>query len=162
MHYFLLPVLPLTIAGAIFFKKRFAAYAFPVLLILIKMLSTQATPTYLFMVLGLFAVVFMARKLNHPSALSWLRLTGTAVAGVFLYALASNFGVWFFGGCVPGDRIYAFNVSGLLACYKAGLPYAGVHFLKAVPSTLLLVQILQSMKQWKAAFNLQRLISHKI
>jgi len=162
MHYFLLPMIPLTIAGAIFLKNRFAAYGFPVVLTSIKMFTTQVTPTYLFTALALLAIAFLTRKLNSSANISWVRVTGTAILGVFVYALVSNFGVWFFGGCEPGgERLYALNLSGLLACYKAGLPYAGVHFLKAVPSTLVLVQVVAWMKQWNVAQNVQRLLTGK-
>lgn len=162
MHYFLLPILPLTVVGAIFFKKRFLAYAFPVVLVLIKMLTTQVTPVYFFMALGLFAAVYMARKFNPASGISLRRVALVATAGVLFYALASNFGVWVMSGCVPGERLYEPNFSGLLACYRAALPYAGVHFLKAVPLTLVLVQAIQWLKQRNIALHSQRLISNKI
>jgi len=55
------------------------------------------------------------------------------------------------------ERLYALNFSGLLACYKAALPYAGIHFLKAVPLTLILVQAIQWFKQLNVVLNLQRL-----
>lgn len=159
MHYFLLPLVPLTIVGAIFFKSRLTAYGFPVVLTLIKMYTTQVTPTYLFMGLGLLAVVFTARKINQ-GRLSLMKVTGTAALGVLFYALGSNFGVWFFGSCIPEtERLYAFNFSGLLACYKVSLPYAGIHLLKAVPLTLVLVQVIDWIKQKNFAF-LQRIIFH--
>lgn len=161
MHYFLLPIVPLTIAGAIFFKKRFAAYGCAVVLTLIKMLMTRASLVYFFMGLGLLALVFIARKINNPERISLVRVAITAAVGVFVYALASNFGVWV-GACTPGERLYALNFVGFLECYKAALPYAGVHFLKAIPSTLVLVQALQWMKRWNVSLNLQRLISNKV
>ena len=161
MHYFLLPLVPLTIVGAIFFKNRLAAYGFPVVLTLIKMFMTQVTPMYLFMALGLLAVVFAARKINQGK-LSLMKVAGTAALGVFFYALASNFGVWFLGSCVPeAERLYAFNFSGLLACYKASLPYAGIHLLKAVPLTLVLVQIIDWIRQKNFVLSLQRLLLRK-
>ncbi len=159
MHYFLLPILPLTIVGAIFFKKRLAAYGFPIFLVLIKMLMTEVSAVYFFMGIGLFATVFMTQKLmKETSAISLPRVAIAAAAGVAIYALASNFGVWVLGGCVADhERLYALNFSGLLACYKAALPYAGIHFLKAVPLTLILVQAIQWFKQLNVVLNLQRL-----
>ncbi len=162
MHYFLLPLVPLTIAEAIFFKKRFPAYGFPVVLTLIKMLITKVSAVYFFTALALWAVVFLTRKLNNVSQLSLPRIGLTAALGVLVYSIISNFGVWIISGCVPGDKLYAFNFSGLLACYKSGLAYAGIHFLKAVPLTLALVQILDWIKGWNVALNLQRLISNKV
>lgn len=162
MHYFLLPLVPLTIAGGIFLKKRFLAYGFPVVLTLIKILMTKVSAVYFFTALALWTVVFLTRKLNQGPKLSLPRVGLTAALGVVVYSIVSNFGVWIISGCVPGDRLYAFNLSGLLACYKGGLRYAGLHFLKAVPLTLVLVQVLDWMKRWNVALNLRRLISNKV
>lgn len=161
MHYFLLPLIPLTIAGAIFFKSRIAAYGFPIVLTLIKIATTKVSLVYLFTALGLWAVVYLTRKLNSREKIFIPYVAMTAALGVLVYSLISNFGVWLISGCVPGDKLYAFNVSGLLACYKAAIPHAGVHFLKAVPLTLVLVQVLDWARRWNVAVNLQRFISNK-
>ena len=157
MHYFLLPMVPLTIAGAIFFKKRIPAYGFAVVLVLIKMLMTRVSPIYFFMGLGLWAIVFIARKMNQLQEISLTRTVVIATAGVLIYALSSNLGVWLVG--CTGERQYAFNFAGLFACYKTSLPYAGIHFLKAVPLTIVLVQGLQWLKRRNVSVNVQRLIS---
>ena len=162
MHYFLLPLVPLTIIGAIFLKKRFAAYGFPVVLTLIKMYTTKISAVYFFTGLALWAVVFLTRKLNSRNTISLPRVAGTAVLSVVVYSLVSNFGIWMIGGCAAGDKLYAFNLSGLLACYQSGLRYAGLHLLKAVPLTLVLVQVLDWMRRWNVAFNMQRVISNKV
>lgn len=162
MHYFLLPMLPLTLAGALFFKKRIAAYGFPVVLTLVKMLLTAATPTYFYSGLGLIAVVFLIRRVNRQDEISLVKVAGYTISGVILFELFSNFGVWVVGGCVPGERHYALNFSGLFACYKAALPYAGTHLVKAIPASLVLVQAFQWLKNQKIGFVWQRLFTAKM
>lgn len=46
------------------------------------------------------------------------RLAATTVAGSALFFLVSNFGVWF------GGLLYPRTMTGLAACYAAGLPFA--------------------------------------
>ncbi len=162
MHYLTLPMVPLAIAGALFLNKRWAAYAVPMGLILIKILMTQPAMVYLFITLGLLVITALTRKLNSLSGISLPKVALTAALGVVVYALASGFGVWILGACTGGERLYALNLSGLLASYKSGLAYTGFHLLKAVPTTLVLVQALEWLRQRNMALNLQRVISNKI
>ncbi len=161
MHYFLLPMVPLTIAGALFFRKRFSAYSFPVLLTLIKVTMTRPSAVYFFTALALLTVVFLVRKMNNRSEVSWMKAAMMGLAGVFTYEVVSTLGIWMIGSCIPGERAHGFSFSGLLSAYQSALPYAGFHFLKAVPSTILLVLALQGMKRLNVALNLQRLVSGK-
>lgn len=142
MHYFLLPMIPLTILGAIFFKRGWVAYGFAVVLTLNKAVFTVVSPIYFFTALALAVVVHITRRYCHQAAEvpSFKKLALLSAVGVVLYSLISNFGVWILGGCTPGSEpIYAMTLEGLFQCYKAGLPYAGLHLVKAVPTTIVLV-----------------------
>lgn len=162
MHYFLLPMIPLTIAGALFFRSRLAAYLFPLALTLLKMLNTKVSPLYVFTGLALLGVAALTRRIGKGETISIKSSALYAVLGVLVYEGMSNFGVWMIGGCVPGvDRLYALNPSGLLACYHAALPYAGLHFLKAVSGTVVIVQLLEWLGRWNVATHWQKLISGK-
>ena len=141
MHNLLLPLIPLTLAGAIFFKHRAAAYGLPVLLIAIKaFIVTSLSPIYLFLGAGLLVSVFAVRSLGLRKTSSLLELTGYAAGTVLIYQLFSGFGVWFLGGCVPQDPpLYAHTAAGLAQCYAASLPGLVNTLLRDVPVTVLLV-----------------------
>lgn len=140
MHNWLLPIIPLTLAGAIFFKRKSAAYGLPVLLIAIKALIVSSlSPLYLFLGAGLVVSVFLVRFLGVQKTSSLLELTGYAAGMVLVYQLFSGFGVWFIGGCVPHNPpLYPHTAAGLAQCYVKGLPSLVNILLRDVPIAVLL------------------------
>lgn len=50
---------------------------------------------------------------------SWGRLLGASLGGSVLFFLVTNFGVWL------SDPVYPKNITGLILCYTAGLPFFG-------------------------------------
>lgn len=141
MLHFLLPMIPLTLLGAIFFKKRIVAYGFPVVLSLVKVLLTRPSPLFFVTVASLLLSVFLLRRIQDERRPSFLELTGYAASSVLIYELFSGFGVWLIGGCMPQNPpLYAHTAAGLLQCYFKALPYAAYHFLRDIPLTVLLVE----------------------
>ena len=70
----------------------------------------------LFLTWGWYAAILFLgtalRKNTKP-----LRIAGAALTGSVSFFLVSNFGVW------AATNMYAKSVSGLMACYAAGLPF---------------------------------------
>ena len=160
MHYFVLPLVPLTLAGGLFFKRRVAAYGFPVILTLIKLASTKPALIYLFTALALCVFVYLVRRTHKQSVSPMFSALFYAALGVLIYELVSNFGFWALGACVPGEeRYYPLSLAGLIGCYRGALKYSVLHFLKAVPSSVLLIPVLAWIGRWDIAVSLRRLIS---
>lgn len=160
MHYFFLPLVPLTLAGALFFRKWSLAYAFPVILTLIKIAFTQPALIYGFTVLALALFVYLVRRTNQQSPPSMVAVLSFAAAGVLIYELVSNFGFWVLGACAPGEaRYYPLSLAGLLACYRGALKYSALHFLKAVSCSVFLIPVLAWVGRWDIALSIRRLIS---
>ncbi|MBI4398971.1 MAG: hypothetical protein HY586_07570 [Candidatus Omnitrophica bacterium] len=140
MFHYILPIIPLTLAGALFFKRKSLAYGFPVVLVLIKGLLTSFYPLTFFITLGYLFAVFIARNLKKLlGAGAWASTIYAGIA-VILFQLISNFGVWIYGGCDPAHpSMYAHTISDLAKCYRSALPYIGAHLLRDIPMTFFLV-----------------------
>lgn len=61
-------------------------------------------------------VIFGMGLLRHR-AFSWLRVGGAAIGATAIFYLVTNFGVW------VGGTMYPKTITGLVACYAAGLPF---------------------------------------
>ncbi len=148
MHYFLLPLIPLTITGALFFKKDFMAYGLAIALTAIKMWTTWISPVYFFIAISLILLVCLIRRLHKTSKVSLVRAIVYTMIGVALFELITNFGVWLIGGrCLSMEsRLYTFTFSGLTQTYQAALPYALRHLAKAIPMTLFFVWGMERLK----------------
>lgn len=143
MFHFFMPLVPLTLAGALFFKRRTLAYGLPILLVLTRALLTQPSLIEFFTVSSLLITVFAVRtmKVSHPSV---LKISGMAFLAILVYEIFSNFGVWALGGCLPEQApLYAYSFSGLWECYQAALPYMAVHFIRDIPLCLGAVKLFE-------------------
>lgn len=148
MFHQFLPIIPLTLAGAFFFRRKSLAYGFPILLILLKVLLTQPSPIFFFTGGSLLFGVYLLRNLKESWGNSLWALAGYAFIAVLAFEVFSNFGVWIIGGCVPNyPPRYAHTFSGLVQCYHAALPYSAVHFLRDVPLTVLLIGVLSFLRK---------------
>ena len=143
MFHTFIPLIPLTLAGALSFRRKILAYGCPILLTLSEVLSTKPSLVYFFTAASLLLAVFIARCLKNFWGRSLLALAGYASIAVFIYELLSNLGVWIIAGCVSDEpSLYPYTLVGLLQCYRAALPYSAIHFLKDVPIAVLLVRVL--------------------
>ena len=143
MFHAFMPLIPLTLAGALFFKRKSLAYGLPILLVLTRALLTQPSLIEFFTVASLLITVFAVRamKVAQPSI---LKITGIAFLAILVYEIISNFGVWALGGCLPGQApLYAYSFSGLWECYQAALPYVAVHFVRDIPLSLGAVKLFE-------------------
>src|SRR5271169_1152622 len=61
------------------------------------------------------AILLLGTRLRENT--NWLRVAGAALASSVSFFAVSNFGVWAFG------TMYPKTLSGLMACYDAGLPF---------------------------------------
>ena len=61
--------------------------------------------------IGLLAVKLMKKP-------SWINLAFTCIGGAVLFFLITNFGVW-----LKSTSPYTKDISGLLSCYEAGIPF---------------------------------------
>lgn len=143
MFHTFFPLIPFTIAGALFFRKKLFAYGLPVVLTLIKMLTTQTSPVYLFIGAALLVSVFIVRKLQEKFGKSIFALAGYAAISVVFYELIANFGVWTLGSCTGGESMYAANFQGFVQCITASIPYSTYHFLRDIPVTIVLVKVIE-------------------
>ncbi len=134
------PLIPLTLAGALFLKRKSLAYGFPVLLLLVKVLLTQFSVITFFTGAGLIFSVFLVRQIKNNWGISVWAVAGYASISVLIYELMSNLGVWIIGGCVPHNPpTYAHTFAGLFQCYGASIPYALRHFFRDVPISVFLI-----------------------
>lgn len=66
-----------------------------------------------------FALVMVAGSAWLHNKVSVLRVLGASLSGSMVFFLVSNFSTWLESG------MYALNLSGLMACYTAGIPFFG-------------------------------------
>ena len=152
LFHFFMPLVPLALVAALFFRNSIFAYASVILLCAIKAVMTEFSPLYLFTTFALLLSVYLVRKLKSSWGMNIGAVAGYAAASVFIYELASNFGVWFMGGCVPTNNPeYAHNFSGFIQCVQASLPYSAYHFLRDIPISVILIAGLSYVSKMIAA-----------
>ncbi len=141
MIHFFIPLIPLTLAGALYFKRKTLAYSFPVLLMLVRGLLTQLYLIDIFMACALLLSVYGVRTLKSEQKLSIWQIAGFAFLAILAYEFLSSFGVWVLGGCSGEETpLYPYSLAGLWQCYRTALPYAAVHFLRDIPLSVAVVK----------------------
>jgi hypothetical protein len=109
------PIGALALFSGACFSNRWAAFAVPILGLLIGDIPTGFHALTLF-VYGAFAleviIGFWLRRRRTP-----LFIAGGTFVGAMVFFLVTNFGVWAMLGTYPP------TLEGLLDCYVAGLPY---------------------------------------
>lgn len=144
MFHSFLPLVPLTVAGAVLLKKKNWALLVPVVLVLLKAASTSFYPFYLFTFLGLIAGVLAIQSIREKKGSSLLAVAGYAFIAVTLYELVSSMGLWILGGCTADEgRLYAFTFSGLAEVLRSSFPYMMSHFLRDLPLSVIVVKSLE-------------------
>jgi hypothetical protein len=91
-----------------------------------------------FVFAGFFLIFLLGTFLKKITA---LRLGAFSLTSSAVFFLVSNFGVWL------GSAVYPQNISGLLACYTAGLPFFG----NTIAGDLVYVSLLFGAYHWVAA-----------
>jgi hypothetical protein len=66
---------------------------------------------------GVALMVLFGMGVLRNASFSWGRVGGAAVGATFIFFLMSNFGVWI------GGMMYPKTMTGLVACFAAGLPF---------------------------------------
>lgn len=120
------PLAAIALFGAAYFSNKKWALIVPVLAWWVSDLLLNATiyasyeTTFLagyqlwsFLAIALIAVVgyYMLRKISFKN------IIGSAFVAAIIFFLISNFGVWLSG------TMYPMNISGLISCYVAGIPF---------------------------------------
>ena len=148
-----LPMVPLTVTGALFFRNKISAYGLPVVLVLIKILLSEPSWVWMFIGAGLFVSVALVQKLKTVWGASLQAAAGYAILSVVSYELFANLGVWFAGGaCTGGEALYASTFAGLIECYRASLPYSAIHFMRDVPMSILCVAGISLAQKYAPSF----------
>ena len=122
------PIGGMALFGAAYFNKRYWAFLVPIIsmwisdLVLNNVVYAQYFNRFVWFyggslfTYGAFALIVLfgmlsLKKIRLPN------LIASALGSSVIFFLVSNFGVWFSGAMYPK------TVSGLLACYTAGIPF---------------------------------------
>lgn len=120
------PLAAIALFGAAFFNNKKWALIIPVLAWWLSDLLLNATiyagyettllasyQLWSFLSIALIAVAgyFILRKISFKN------IIGSAFAAAVIFFIISNFGVWLTG------TMYPMNISGLISCYVAGIPF---------------------------------------
>jgi len=122
------PIGGMALFGAAYFAQRYLAFAIPIIamwisdLVLNNVVYGQYFDGFVWFyagslfTYGAFALIallgiFALKKVRVPA------LIASALGASAIFFIVSNFGVWFSGTMYPKD------LSGLIACYAAGLPF---------------------------------------
>jgi hypothetical protein len=114
--------------GAAYFSKKWQAFVIPIAatwlsdLFINNVIYEASNPTFIWFYKGFYwqygsyllitlAAIFIFKKVDVK------RILGAVTASVAIFFLISNFGCWI------GNADYPQNISGLLTCYAAGLPF---------------------------------------
>ena len=141
------PVAGMALLGAAYFTNRYVALLVPFLALWLSNLALDNllyasyyegfvwfSQPVVFLAFGLIVVLgwLMLKKVTP------LRLFGASLGSSVLFYLVSNFGVWMNDGMYPAD------LSGLMACYAAGLPF----FRNTLLGDLFFVSVLFGTFEW--------------
>lgn len=147
------PLIPLTLAGAVLFRKKTLAYGFPLLMVATKALFTDISVIHFFTLIPLFLAVYGIRKANPDGQTSMIRLAGYAFGAILTYEVISTSGVWLMGNCLAGySSLYAHTLSDFLRCFGDSLPFTAIHLLRDIPLGVLMI---------KGAFAVKRIFAEK-
>lgn len=109
------PIAAIALFGGSYFGDKRLAFLIPLAAMLISDLFLGLHGTLLFVYAAFMLIVFIGMKLGKN--INPLNITGAALAGSSLFFLITNFGVWL------TSPFYPLSLSGLIACYTAGIPF---------------------------------------
>jgi hypothetical protein len=130
------PIGALALFGGAYFNKKRYAFIVPMAAMLLAdaFLGFHNTMLYVY---GAFALV-VGMGLWLKNNVSFGKVAGAAIGSSMLFFLITNFGVWL------GSTFYAQNLTGLINCYVAAIPF--YHYTLA--SDLLFSGILFGAFEW--------------
>jgi len=148
------PLIPLTLAGAVLFRRKILAYGFPLLMVVAKALFTDISVIHLFTLMPLLLAVYGIRRTNPDGQTSMIRLAGYGFGAILTYEIVATSGVWLMGNCLAGySSLYAHTLSDLLRCFRDSLPFTAIHLLRDIPLGVLMI---------KGAFAVRQMIAGKV
>lgn len=110
------PIGAMALFGGVKFNKKYAL----IIPLAVMMISDYFIGFYSWQIMAAVYAGFLIYGLLGLWARkneSWLKIGGAALAGSVLFFLITNGAVWAFGS------MYPHTISGLIACYAAGLPF---------------------------------------
>lgn len=111
------PVLASALFAGVYMTDKKWAYMVPVITMALSDLFLPWHPTMFFVYGAIALVVFMGTYIRKPGPVN---VAVASIAGSVLFFLITNFGEW----AVDLYGMYPNNLSGLLLCYEAALPFA--------------------------------------
>jgi hypothetical protein len=123
------PLGAIALFGAAHFSKRWQAWFIPILatwlsdLFINNVIYAQYYPEFtwfysgFYWQYGAYLLIGLLGFLLYKKHISLGNVLGGAIGAGFIFFLVSNFGVWLSG------TLYPKNLSGLIACYAAGIPF---------------------------------------
>ena len=123
------PIAAMALFGGACLPDRRLAYAVPLLAMFLTDLILGLHATMAFVYLGFVITVAIGGLLRRR--LKAVNIAFAAVSASVIFFILSNFGVWLLSG------LYSHDITGLLACYTAAIPFlqnslAGALFYSAV------------------------------
>ena len=109
------PLAAMALFGVAYFSDRRVAFAVPFIALLLSDLVLGLHGMMPFVYLGFGATVLIGMALRGKVRV--LPVAGAAIASSVLFFIVTNFGVWQVGDMYPHD------VSGLVLCYIAAIPF---------------------------------------
>ena len=131
------PMIALALFGGSYFSDRRTAYAVPFAAMMLSDIGLAFLEGYEFfttmrlVVYGCFALITtMGFFLRHRVKV--INIIATSLAGSIVFFIITNFAVW------AGGHLYSMNVTGLVQCYIAAIPFFSNTVLSALLYSALL------------------------
>lgn len=151
----------MALLGGAYYSKRILSYLVPILSLYISDLFLNNfvyrsffpenegivwfSDFMIYTYLGTLGVVILGRFVLSKITLP--RMIGGALAASILFFLVSNFGVW-----IASTSLFPKNISGLLSCYAAGLPFLQTSIIGNLVFTLVLFTGYEVLTQKELSF----------
>ena len=144
--------------GGAYFKDRFSAFLFPVLVLFLSDLGLVLTMgkdygfyqgwyyTYIAFVLMVVVGKLMLAKVNVQNVIS------AGIAAVFIHWIVSDFGVWF------GSTFYPQTFAGFWACLVAAIPFELKFLYGTLGYSALMFGVFEALKVKYPTLNYQKAI----
>lgn len=122
------PIGALSLFGAAHFSKKWQVFIIPLMatwlsdLVINNAIYKQYYPEFTWFYQGFYwqygsYILIALAGIFIFSKISPQRIVAGVITSSFIFFLISNYGVWM------GSKLYPQNLTGLLACYTAGLPF---------------------------------------
>ena len=109
------PILSICLFSGIMFNKKKYAYSIPLIFMLISDFVIDYYSLMFWVYLSLVIIITIGYLLKEK--ISKIKIIYGILMSSMIFYILSNFGVWL------GSSFYTQNLSGLLSCYIAGLPF---------------------------------------